>query len=53
MDKDYMLHNEAVIARFVNGEDFFDEPDDEHLKLSHDQRVIRDFINGSGVFARD
>ncbi|MGW8289524.1 MAG: hypothetical protein ACWGNP_04560 [Candidatus Bathyarchaeia archaeon] len=53
MEKDYVLHNEAVIARFINGEDFLDEPDHEYQKLSHDQRVIRDFVSGSGVFARD
>ena len=53
MNRDHMLHNEAVIDRYINREDFLDEPDREHLKLSHDQRVISDFINGTGVFAQD
>ena len=53
MDRDHMSHNKEVIARFIKGEDFLDEPDQEYQKLSHDQRVIRDFMNGSGVFAQD
>ena len=53
MNRDHMLHNKEVIARFINGEDFLEEPDREYLKLSHDQRVIRDFVSGSGVFAQD
>jgi hypothetical protein len=53
MNRDYVLHNQNVIDRYINGEDFLDEPDHEHLKLSHDERVITDYLSGSGVFAQD
>ena len=53
--KPKLAYDQAVIMAFVNGDklDTFVDSDEEDLQFSHDQRVIRDFINGTGVFAQD
>jgi len=48
-----LSHDEAVIAAFVNGEDFETHEEDERLKLSHDEQVILDWMDRRGIFAWD
>ena len=51
MTKDHLLHDQAVIAKFMNREDFEDEPEHLRHKLSHDEKLIRDFCDWTGDFA--
>lgn len=48
MNRDCLAYNKEVIRCFIDGEDFPDKPDhnNEHLKRSHDEKLIHDFING-------
>ena len=48
-----LSHDEAVIRAFITGEDFETREEDERLKLSHDRRVILDWMNRRGIFASD
>lgn len=51
MNENWMSINDRIIAQFMNGDDFEDEPEQQHQKLSRNEQLMQDFINGTGEFA--